>query len=117
MPTRALRPCAHPGCSELVVAGRCKAHRAQLFREQDAARGTPTDRGYGAEWKRIRYRVLLRDELICQTPGCYAQAQEVDHIVPKAMGGTDEMDNLRSLCSRCHRERHANDRRLSARMG
>jgi 5-methylcytosine-specific restriction endonuclease McrA len=28
---------------------------------------------------------------------------EADHTVPKAIGGTDDLDNLRTLCIRCHR--------------
>jgi 5-methylcytosine-specific restriction endonuclease McrA len=33
-------------------------------------------------------------------------ASEVDHVVPVIQGGTDAMDNLRSLCQRCHTRRH-----------
>ncbi|MCO7226001.1 HNH endonuclease [Pleionea sp. CnH1-48] len=29
-------------------------------------------------------------------------AQTVDHITPKSRGGTDEPDNLQSLCYPCH---------------
>ena len=29
-------------------------------------------------------------------------ATQVDHIKPKAKGGTDDWDNLQSICDRCH---------------
>ena len=34
---------------------------------------------------------------------------QVDHIVPKARGGTDDMDNLQLLCGPCNRTKHAKD--------
>lgn len=30
-------------------------------------------------------------------------AVAVDHIVPKAEGGTDEDENLQAICKRCHK--------------
>jgi len=30
------------------------------------------------------------------------EAKQVDHITPKAQGGTDDMDNLQSICVECH---------------
>ena len=33
---------------------------------------------------------------------CGSAATEVDHIVALSRGGTNEMDNLRSLCKSCH---------------
>jgi len=56
-------------------------------------------------WSAIRRRVLARDAHRCQLgiPGiCTATATEVDHIRPRAVGGGDELDNLRSVCHLCH---------------
>lgn len=36
-------------------------------------------------------------------PGCMGVATEVDHIVPVAEGGTDELGNLQAACPGCHR--------------
>ena len=36
-------------------------------------------------------------------------AKEVDHIITKAKGGTDDPDNLQSLCVQCHREKTARE--------
>lgn len=29
-------------------------------------------------------------------------AKEVDHIIPKALNGPDDLDNLQSICRECH---------------
>jgi 5-methylcytosine-specific restriction protein A len=39
-----------------------------------------------------------------------AVATHVDHIKPKAHGGTDDDDNLESLCAACHRAKTATER-------
>ncbi len=36
---------------------------------------------------------------------CPRGAEEVDHIVPVAEGGSDNLSNLRSLCHNCHASR------------
>ena len=56
-------------------------------------------------WSQTRRRVLARDNHRCQLgiPGiCTTVATEVDHIRPRAVGGDDALDNLRSVCHRCH---------------
>ena len=63
------------------------------------------ERGYGAAWDRLRAVVLRRDNHLCQPclrTGRPTQATEVDHIKPKAEGGTNEADNLQAICSPCH---------------
>jgi 5-methylcytosine-specific restriction protein A len=70
------------------------------------------ERGYGSQWVKLRERVMMRDCYLCQM--CMAnnfveQATQVDHIKPKAKGGTDDMNNLQSLCERCHNDKTARD--------
>ena len=36
-------------------------------------------------------------------------ANEVDHKIPKARGGSDYPENLQSLCTPCHREKTAKE--------
>lgn len=65
-------------------------------------------RGYGREWELLRNRVLERDCYLCQCEQCKSAnrvrvAQEVDHIVPKAKGGTDALDNLQAINRDCHK--------------
>lgn len=70
------------------------------------------ERGYGAAWDKLRRRVLIRDKHLCQ-PCLRVQrvtpAREVDHITPKAQGGTDDESNLQSICPTCHRAKTATD--------
>lgn len=72
----------------------------------DAIRGSRHQRGYGAAWDRIRKRILDRDEHLCQ-PCLKAEritvGTHVDHIVPKAQGGSDADENLQTICVECHR--------------
>jgi len=63
------------------------------------------ERGYGREWEKLRTAALQRDKHLCQP--CLRRhrvtpAAQVDHINPKAKGGTDDMDNLQSICGPCH---------------
>ena len=63
------------------------------------------DRGYGSDWIKLRQVVLGRDDHLCQAclaKGRVTAANQVDHIVPKAKQGTDDLDNLQSLCKPCH---------------
>lgn len=65
-------------------------------------------RGYGKAWDRLRLVVLARDFHLCQCPECLGgqkrvrTATHVDHIKPKAQGGTDDLDNLRAINAECH---------------
>ncbi len=65
--------------------------------------GTAETRGYGTDWKKLRAIVLARDGYACQARGCGEVATHVDHIVAKAEGATDELENLQSLCAQHHR--------------
>ena len=60
----------------------------------------------GRPWRRIRERILQRDKGLCQPclkQGFYTPANEVDHIVNIASGGTDSDDNLQAICGPCHK--------------
>ena len=54
---------------------------------------------------RKRFFVLKRDGFTCCMCGANGPGvkPEVDHIVPVAKGGTDALDNLRTLCFNCNR--------------
>jgi 5-methylcytosine-specific restriction endonuclease McrA len=56
-------------------------------------------------------RVEATDGFRC---ACGALASEVDHVVPREIGGRDDPANLRSLCERCHAERHGRSLRSSS---
>ncbi len=71
------------------------------------------DRGYGARWEKLRLVVLAGDGFMCRV--CMARgrptpATQVDHIVPKARGGTDDPSNLQAICEDCHKAKTNDDR-------
>lgn len=106
MPVSAPKPCGHPGCGVLVRDGtsRCPKHpKANSF--ADKARGNRHQRGYGTAWDKLRAQAIARDEGLCQP--CERQqhitiGSAVDHIKPKAEGGTDDLSNLQCICRACH---------------
>lgn len=58
-----------------------------------------------------RYKVFERDGFRCTMCGATAATGaklEVDHIVPRARGGSNAMSNLQTLCDRCNRGKSAN---------
>jgi 5-methylcytosine-specific restriction endonuclease McrA len=59
-----------------------------------------TNKGGTTKWRKIRQRVIDRDGC-CQACGT-EQMLTVDHIVPRRLGGDDNMDNLQVLCSGCN---------------
>lgn len=110
------KPCAQPACPALVYdgSGWCEQHQPVEGKFADARRGSRHKRGYGSAWQRLRRVVMERDHYLCQV--CLAverisAAQAVDHIVPKAMGGTDDLDNLQAICDPCHRLKTAREGR------
>ena len=69
-------------------------------------------RGYGYQWLKLRERVLRRDGGLCSAcvrKGLVELATTVDHIVPKAKGGSDDLSNLQSLCESCHDDKTIED--------
>src|ERR1043166_9575505 len=66
------------------------------------------ERGYDHRWMKLRLVVLARDQHLCQPcrrAGRGTPAAAVDHIKPKAKGGTDELENLEAICEPCHRNK------------
>ena len=116
MPQRAGRPCSQPGCPKIIRVGRfCQEHGQQEQQRFDQARGTAAARGYNAGWKRLR-RLVLNRSPICQDPFAIHSknnevvvANEVDHIIPKRLGGSNKLSNLQSLCKNCHSTKTAKE--------
>lgn len=87
-----LRPCLT--CGNLSTNGSyCPIHQPR------------TGRGSTRQWRNIRLAVLQRDHYRCQQ--CGRPANHVDHVIPKARGGTDHPSNLQALCASCNLEKGA----------
>ena len=66
----------------------------------------------GRIWLKIRARILRRDNGLCQScldKGKISIATEVDHQTALTNGGTNDDDNLISLCHDCHADKTARD--------
>ena len=49
------------------------------------------------------HRIFERDDWRCQAPGCFARGNlQTHHVEFKSRGGSDEDDNLITLCWSCH---------------
>ena len=59
---------------------------------------------YGVDMSAQRKRTLERDEKCCAVCGKFVGNKgEVDHFpVSRGRGGSDDIDNLRTSCTRCH---------------
>ena len=59
----------------------------------------------------IRYEVLKRAQRRCELCGVSdeVRALEVDHIVPKSLGGPDSLDNYQALCDTCNAQKGNKD--------
>lgn len=55
----------------------------------------------------LRYEVIKRAKGRCEACGTSNQerALQVDHIVPRAKGGSSNLDNLQALCSTCNAQK------------
>lgn len=117
MPRKAARPCAYPGCIELVRRGKyCPRHaRAAAWakvasgavnkdKKHDATRPSAAERGYDYAWQQTRASFLAHHPFCIV---CGQKATHVDHIVARRRGGSDDESNLQALCASCHSRKTA----------
>jgi 5-methylcytosine-specific restriction enzyme A len=88
-------PCLDAPCGAFAVRrGRCREH-LKLYEKAQRERYGPR----GRPWRRLRARVLARDKT-CRN--CGKPATHADHVVPRALGGSNAMINLQGLCANCN---------------
>ena len=59
------------------------------------------------EWHRTRSLVLIRDNFTCKSCGSKFKSKlHVHHLIPKVYGGDESLENLITLCNKCHRKIH-----------
>lgn len=80
--------------------------RPKRLREK---RRSSTKLGYGTQWRRLRAYLLNREPLCreCAENGHTELATDLDHIISKHDGGTDDPENLQPLCKPCHSRKTA----------
>jgi RecQ family ATP-dependent DNA helicase len=59
-------------------------------------------------WQKLRAEVLARDQNRCTACGdsVAEDRAHIHHVMPRALGGRDELANLTTLCSGCHAAKH-----------
>jgi 5-methylcytosine-specific restriction endonuclease McrA len=90
----ALKPCMD--CGTPTAQTRCPTHTSTRNR----ARGSATQRGYGALHKRLTTLVLAKANGRCAL--CGGKATTGDHIIPKSRGGPTVLENYQALCHSCN---------------
>ncbi len=112
-----IRQC--PDCRSSVIAtsrGDLAVTGALLARAAcEAERQGPDGNVRRAVPPRLRRLVLARDGHRCQAEGCgRTQHLQVHHRTPVQEGGRETLDNLITLCGRCHRALHEREEALRA---
>lgn len=114
MPPRTKKACRVRGCRFVTVdpSGYCDKHVGQGWKNYSKGQSS-SERGYGAEWRKLRNQVVKRDKGLCQQckrEGIYRPGSSVDHVIAKAHGGTDALSNLECICTEHHRAKTARER-------
>ena len=58
-------------------------------------------------WRKVRAKVIARDNGICQY--CGEEGDQVDHVVSRKRGGDDSLDNLLTCCRSCNLRKSSSD--------
>ena len=119
MPSMPPRPCTTPRCIKMIATnGKCEDHQPEPWLTSKGK--SSSERGYGVEWVKQRAKALKRDGYLCQycfIQGRMKKATEVDHVIAKANGGSNDLSNLLSTCNPCHKNKTAQDRKQSIKRG
>ena len=113
MPRAPKRCVVSPCPKRAVLGGRCPEH--QISERYIAAWEGSSRQTSSQAWRILRKQIIQRDGAICQMCGAPDSVQ-VDHILNKARGGTDDPDNLQILCDTCHSRKSAYEGQVARRM-
>ena len=69
-------------------------------------------KGVNYGYTNSRAHALDRDEYTCQYCGKKNKRLEVHHIIYRSNGGSDDLDNLITLCEDCHKDIHDGAKKL-----
>jgi 5-methylcytosine-specific restriction protein A len=94
-------PCVVAGCPRTAtMRSRCSEHHKAY------ERGRSRDRRFylSPRWRLVRAAQLAAHP---RCKDCGAVATEVDHVLSRRRGGTDDFENLASMCKPCHSRKTA----------
>ncbi len=109
MPRKPLKPCNYPGCPRLTSGSYCEEHAKVVAKNYNKqVRSKDHNKKYGREWRRIRNQYATAHPLCeeCLKQGRLTPMEEVHHKLPVNRGGTNDWDNLESVCHSCHEKLH-----------
>jgi 5-methylcytosine-specific restriction enzyme A len=88
------------------MAVSCPGCERERQRRRDRSR-PPGWQRFDAAYRAVREQILADEERcwLCYQPGDEHDPLEVDHVVPKAQGGSDDRSNLRAAHRSCNRRR------------
>lgn len=108
MPAALPRPCSRPGCRGIMRGGRCDRCGFTPGVRATDTRASAARRGYNHHWRKRRAATLAAEPgehagplcVECLRSGRVTPATDLDHIIPKRAGGSDDPANLQSAGSR-----------------
>lgn len=66
--------------------------------------GTKYQNGPQKDFENLKMYIRARDSYTCQQCGAKNTPLEIHHITPKTKRGTDQPENLITLCTKCHKQ-------------
>ncbi len=82
--------------------------------EQIHTRGmSPARRNRSFRFRRNRLRALQRDGGRCRLCGA-TESLSIHHVRPRSLGGSDQVENLATVCLACHEAMHQRTQYLAA---
>lgn len=109
MPMKPRKPCKFPGCPHLTHDDYCDEHRTLARKRYEQYERDPaTQRRYGTAWRKIRARYVVQHPMceMCQKEGRLTPVEVVHHKIELSVGGTNDFNNLMSVCKSCHAKIH-----------
>ncbi|TQR29405.1 HNH endonuclease [Brevibacillus brevis] len=113
MAQRPNKPCSKPGCPALTRERYCQKHTEEQVKTYNRHRGSSSERGYDARWRKARTHFLSLNPLCvhCRIEGKAMAATVVDHIKPHKGDKILFWDrtNWQALCASCHSKKTAKE--------
>jgi 5-methylcytosine-specific restriction endonuclease McrA len=98
----------------ILIYGIVNSYKADKEEKEDAWKlgrhstysRTTNSNQYPLDWDELRRRVYERDNHTCSNCGRSGVALHAHHIVPLSRGGSNSINNLKTLCEDCHKLIH-----------